>query len=126
MVPGCRPAEVCTGLHIIRQQLHCGARRVGTQRQFLEEVFCCFIRWRQSIAIDGNALPLCHFALFLWHDGARALRGVQAMSWAQEPGGAEKRGATTGHPRRETATGRWLPRRVASVDSAELVPCLLA
>src|SRR5215510_16341631 len=100
MVPRCRTAEVYTTLHLIRQRLHGGARRVGTQRQFLKEVFCGFIRRRQSIAINGNALPWCHGSLFLWHDGALALRGVQVMSETQEPGGAERMAATTGHPSR--------------------------
>src|SRR5215831_8204167 len=75
LVPRCRRAEVGTGLHLIRQRLHGGARGVGTQRQFLEEVFGGFIRWRQSIAIDGNALPLCHCSLFLWHDGVAGVAG---------------------------------------------------
>ena len=87
--PRCRTAEVGTGLHLIHQRLHDSARRAGTQRQFLEEVVGGFIRGRQGRAIDGQALPWCHCAVFLWHDRARALRGVQIMAWAHEPGGAD-------------------------------------
>src|SRR4029453_3180741 len=83
------------------------------------------IRWRQGIALDGQALPLGHCALFLWHDGALALPGMR-MPCQGHKLQAERLGATPGQPSRATATCRGLPRRGASVESTAVVPCLLA
>jgi hypothetical protein len=53
-------------------------------------VFGGFIRGRQGIAIDGNALPLGHVSLFLWHDRVLTFWDVQATSGAQAPGRADR------------------------------------